>query len=327
MRCLVYSSKEYDRRFLSEAAAGRHELDFLESSLSTKTATLAKGFDAVCCFVNDSVQREELRVLWEQGVKFIALRCAGFNNLDLAYAKQLGFTVARVPAYSPHAVAEHTLGLILSLNRKIHRAYSRVRDNNFALEGLLGFDLFGKTAGVIGTGAIGQCVVRILHGFGCKVLCYDPSPLETMQEIAEYRSLEEVLAISDIVSLHCPLTSATHHLIGSESLQRMKRGVMLINTSRGGLIDTRAVIHSLKSGQLGSLALDVYEEESDLFFQDLSRVVVQDDVFSRLLTFPNVLITAHQAFFTKEALTEIAKITMENLDDFGTGRKNHRTLS
>lgn len=321
MRVAVFSEKSYDRTYLTEANAnGRHELTFFQPHLDASTIALAAGFPAVCVFVNDSLDAAVLRELAANGTRLIALRCAGFNNVDLDAARKLGLTVARVPAYSPHAVAEHTVGLILSLNRKIHRAFNRVREGNFALEGLLGFDLHGKTAGIVGTGKIGLCVTRILAGFGCRLLVHDPYHDPECERLgAKYVSLDELWEQSDIITLHCPLTPQTHHLINAESLSRMKDGVMLINTSRGGLVDTPAAIDALKSGKLGYLGLDVYEEEGDLFFEDLSHTMIQDDVFSRLLVFPNVLITGHQAFFTHEALRNIAETTIENITAFETG--------
>lgn len=320
MRVTVFSTKPYDRRFLDEANArtgGRHELRYIEARLTEESAPLADGAEAVCPFVNDVLARPVLETLAAGGTRLLALRSAGFNHVDLAAAAELGFGVARVPAYSPEAVAEHTIALILSLNRKIHRAYARVREGNFALDGLLGFDLCGRIVGVVGAGKIGLAVARILKGFGCRILVSDPAPLPEVSEIgAELVQLDRLLAESDIVTLHCPLTPDTHHLIDHDALGRLKRGVMLINTGRGALVDTAALIRGLKSGIIGYLGLDVYEEEGDLFFEDLSDQVLQDDVFARLLTFPNVLITGHQAFFTAEAMAEIAKITVENLSTF-----------
>ncbi|MBJ6127466.1 2-hydroxyacid dehydrogenase [Microvirga splendida] len=326
MHVTVFSTKPYDRRFLEEAnARGGHSLSFLEARLSAATSGLAKGAGAVCAFVNDEVNADVLASLSSMGVKLVALRAAGFNNVDLEAARREGITVARVPAYSPHAVAEHTIALILTLNRNIHRAYNRVREGNFALDGLLGFDLAGKTAGVVGTGKIGEVVCRILTGFGCTVLAYDPQPNAACEQMGvRYVPLEELLSLSDIVTLHCPLTPATHHLIDARALARMKRGVMLVNTSRGAVIDTRAVLRGLKDGTIGHLGLDVYEEEADLFFEDLSQRFISDDVFARLLTFPNVLITGHQAFFTGEALANIAETTIENITSFErTGQAAH----
>jgi D-lactate dehydrogenase len=326
MRVAVFSTKPYDRTFLSQAneSAG-HTLRFLETRLSAETAALAAGEEAVCAFVNDELGAGNLETLARGGVRLVALRSAGFNNVDLATAKALGVTVARVPAYSPHAVAEHTVALILTLNRQIHRAYNRVREGNFALDGLLGFDLCGKTAGVVGTGKIGEVVCRILTGFGCRVIAQDKNPNPACEAMGvAYVSREELIATSDLITLHCPLTPQTHHMIDSAAIGRMKRGVMLINTSRGAVIDTRAVLRGLKDGVIGSLGLDVYEEEADLFFEDLSNRFIEDDVFARLLTFPNVLVTGHQAFFTREALAEIARITVANLTEFErAGRPLH----
>lgn len=321
MKTAVFSTKPYDRQYLAAAnAQGRHELHFLEPRLTLETARLAEGFPAVCAFVNDQLGAEVLATLAGGGLKFLALRSAGFNHVDLASAGRLGVRVARVPAYSPYAVAEHTIGLILALNRKLHKAYVRVREGNFSLEGLLGFDLHGRTAGVVGTGKIGAIVARLLAGFGCRLLAHDVAPNAEVEKLgAAYVPLDELFAQSDIITLHCPLTPETHHLINAAAIQRMKPDVMLINTSRGALVDTAAVVRALKDRRIGHLGLDVYEEEADLFFEDLSGQVIQDDVFSRLLTFPNVLITGHQAFFTRNALEKIAATTIENLDAFESG--------
>jgi D-lactate dehydrogenase len=330
MRVAVFSTKPYDRFFLEEAAAGTaHALTFLETSLEAQTTALANGADAICAFVNDRLDASCLAELASLRVRLVALRCAGFNNVDLVRARELGLTIARVPAYSPHAVAEHTLALILTLDRKIHRAYNRVREGNFALEGLLGFDLHGKTVGIVGTGKIGEIVAGILKGFGCELLGYDPFPNPACAALGlRYVSKTELLAASDVITLHCPLTPETRHFIDAEALAMCKRGFMLVNTSRGAVVDTRAVIRGLKDGAVGSLALDVYEEEEDLFFRDLSADVIQDDVFARLLTFPNVLITGHQAFFTREALTSISETTIGNITAFErTGRALHEVKS
>jgi D-lactate dehydrogenase len=317
MRVAVFSAKSHDRLFLAAANGGQHQLEFLEPRLDPDTVRLAAGADAVCVFVNDVLDAAVLQGLAALGVRLVVLRCAGFNNVDLQAAASLRIAVGRVPEYSPHAVAEHAAALVLALNRKTHRAYARVREGNFALEGLLGFDLHGRTAGVVGTGKIGECFLRIMAGFGCRLLAFDPQPSPACLALgASYVPLPELLARSDIVSLHCPLTPKTRHLIDAPALAAMKPGAMLINTSRGGVIDTRAVIDALKARTLGSLGLDVYEEEADLFFRDLSGEVIRDDVFARLLTFPNVLVTGHQGFFTEEALTAIAEITMANLDSF-----------
>jgi len=319
MRVAVFSTKPYDRHSLLEANAQQHEFTFLEARLNATTVPLAQGHDAVCIFVNDAADAEVIGQLASQGVKMIALRCAGFNNVDLAAAENAGIKVGRVPGYSPYAVAEHTVGLMLALNRHIHRAYNRVREANFALEGLLGFDMRGRTVGVVGTGRIGAEVCKIVRGFSCRVLAMDQYVNQELVDLGvEYTDLGNLLRESDIVTLHCPLTPDTHHLIDRNALEKVKRGMMLINTSRGRLLDTRAVLHALKTGQIGYLGLDVYEEEGDLFFEDHSAKVLQDDVFARLLTFPNVLITGHQAFFTQEALARIAEVTHQNLTAFAT---------
>ena len=315
MKVAVFSAKPYDRQFLAQVNQKyAHELKFLDAGLDAQTASLASGFEAVCVFVNDRLDRQTIEILGNQGVKLIALRCAGYNNVDLDAAEEFGLAVVRVPAYSPYAVAEHAIALILTLNRQIHRAYYRVREGNFALNGLLGFDLHGRTVGIIGTGQIGRLTGKILSGFGCRILAYDLFPNQKFaKQFGEYVSLEDLLAQSDIISLHCPLTDDTHHLINTTAIDQMKSGVMLINTSRGGLVDTKAVIRGLKSQQLGYLGLDVYEQEGKLFFEDLSGEIIQDDEFERLLTFPNVIITGHQAFFTAEALNNIAETTLSNI--------------
>ncbi|MDB5817119.1 MAG: 2-hydroxyacid dehydrogenase [Rhizobacter sp.] len=317
MDIAVFSTKPYDRRFLCAAVTDKHQLHFQEARLTADTAVLARGSHAVCAFVNDQVDEAVLQQFEAMGVRLVALRAAGYDNVDLAAAKRLGIVVARVPAYSPEAVAEHTVALILSLNRNIHRAYARVREGNFALDGLLGFNLHGRTIGVVGTGKIGTGVARIMKGFGCKVVAADPyrNP-DCVAMGVEYLPMSDLLAISDVVTLHCPLTPDTHHLIDVAAVIRMKRGAMLINTSRGGMVDTAALVAGLKSGAIGHLGLDVYEEEAALFFEDHSDRVIADDLFERLLTFPNVLITGHQAFFTVEALTAIASTTLGNIDSF-----------
>ncbi|MBX3363533.1 MAG: 2-hydroxyacid dehydrogenase [Phycisphaeraceae bacterium] len=316
MKIAFYSSKPYEKSFL-EAANAAHELVYLDARLSGATAELARGISAVSIFVGDDASAPVLRTLYANGTRLLALRSAGFNHVDVAEAARLGITIARVPAYSPYAVAEHAVGLMLTLNRKFHRAYARVREQNFALDGLMGFDMHGKTAGVIGTGKIGESVCAILRGFGCRVLAFDPEKNPACEALGvQYVPLVELYAMSDIVTLHCPLTPATRHLINAAALTAMKPGVMLINTSRGAVIDTRALIAALKHGHVGSVGLDVYEEEGDLFFKDLSAEVIQDDVFVRLLTFPNVLITAHQGFFTREACEAIAQTTMDNVTGF-----------
>lgn len=330
MRVAVFSAKPYDHTFL-EPAARKHgqTLTFLEPQLNSETAKLAEGFPAICAFVNDIIDSGVVSRLSEFGVKFIALRSAGFNNVDLTAAAKAGLKVVRVPAYSPYAVAEHTIGLILTLNRHIHRAWMRVREGNFSLAGLLGFDLHGSTVGIVGTGEIGVVVATILAGFGCKLLAYDVKPNPKCESLGtKYVSLEELLSKSDIVTLHCPLTPATRYLINAESIARMKPGVMLINTSRGAVIDTRAVITGLKSGQIGYLGIDVYEEEGEFFFEDLSSELIADDVFARLLTFPNVVVTGHQGFFTRNALERIAETTAENLAELeATGSCRNEVLA
>lgn len=321
MRVVVFSSKPHDVEFLTAANEHvGHELTFLEPRLTPETASLADGFPVVCPFVNDQLDRPVLERLAEGGARMLALRSAGTSHVDVPAAMEIGFIVAHVPAYSPHAVAEHTVGMILALNRKLHRAYARVREGNFSLEGLLGFDLHGRTVGVIGTGAIGGAFVRIMLGFGCRVIGFDPMPNDELRTLGvTYLELDELFETSDVVSLHCPLTPATHHLIDARAIDRMKPGVMLVNTSRGGLIDTGAAIDGLKSERIGALGLDVYEEEAGLFFEDLSGRVIQDDVLMRLLTFPNVLVTAHQGFFTREALVDIAETTLANVTAFERG--------
>ena len=324
MKTAVFSARPYDRRFLDEAnqcsAAGQGaEFLYLEAALDIHTAALAQGCDAVCVFVNDCLDAPVLHALKALGVRAVLLRCAGFNNVDITTAQNLGIFVARVPAYSPEAVAEHALALIMTLNRHTHRAYNRVREGNFMLDGLLGRTLHGKTAGIVGTGRIGLATARILNGIGCTVLGADPYPSAEAASVVQMVPLQELLARADIISLHCPLTEQTHHLIDDASLALMKPGAMLVNTSRGGLVDTEAVIRALKSRRLGHLAIDVYEQESALFFQDWSGEIIDDDTFQRLMTFPNVLVTGHQGFFTLEALQEISAITLGNLLDFAAG--------
>jgi D-lactate dehydrogenase len=321
MRVSFFSAKSYDRAsFTSANLHFGHDLVFLEPHLNSQTAALAAGSAAVCAFVNDRIEAAVLDTLAAAGVRLVALRSAGFNNVDLRRASALGITVARVPAYSPHAVAEHAVTLILGLNRKLPRAFARVRDGNFTLEGLLGFDLHGRTVGIVGTGKIGTVFAGIMKGFGCRLLAVDQFPNEACRSLGvQYVDRDALFAGSDIISLHCPLTPETHHIIDGASISRMKRGVMIINTGRGALVDTPAVINGLKSGKIGFLGLDVYEEEEALFFEDHSGLVIQDDVFMRLLSFPNVIVTAHQAFFTEEALRNIAETTLTNITAFETG--------
>lgn len=313
----LFSVKPYDRRGferIADESSSALDIEYLEARLSEQTAPLANGSAAVCAFVNDDLGEQVLERLASGGTTLVAMRCAGYNNVDLVAARRLGITVVRVPAYSPNAVAEHTIALMLGLNRNIHRAHARVRDGNFSLDGLVGFDMAGKTAAVIGTGRIGAIVARLLWHLRCDVLAVDPTQDEHLLELGvTYTSLDDALGRADIVTLNCPLIEATHHLIDTDSLARMKRGAMLVNTGRGGLVDADAVVDALKSGHLGSVALDVYEEEGDLFFEDRSDEIIGDDVFARLLTFPNVLITAHQAFLTREALAAIAATTLDNV--------------
>lgn len=316
-----FDTKPYDREPMT-AVAGDVAFLFHEFRLTSETASLSSNAVAVCGFVNDRLDRPCLQQLAACGVRHVALRCAGFNNVDLVAAHEAGLVVTRVPAYSPHAVAEHTVALVLTLNRRIHRAFARVREQNFSLAGLVGFDLYGKTCGIIGTGRIGRVAAEIFRGFGMRVVAYDPFPKSDWAATREvdYLPLEEVLADSDILSLHIPLTSETQHLINADTVRLLKPGAMLVNTSRGKLIDTTAVIESLKRGHLGGLAIDVYEEEEGIFFEDLSGQVLQDDELSRLLVFPNVLVTAHQAFLTREALAEIARVTVTNINRVARGK-------
>jgi len=320
MKIAMFSTKPYDERsFQSADGAHEHQWEFFPDLLTPQSASKAAGFDAVCAFVNDDLSAPTLEILAAGGTKYIAMRCAGFDRIDLDKARELGFLTGRVPAYSPHAVAEHALALLQTLNRQTHRANERIHANNFALEGLLGFDLYGKTFGVVGTGKIGICMVRIALGLGCRVLAYDPYPNPDIQTMGAHKvELPELLAQSDIVSLHCPLSPQTLHLINAESLSSMKRGAFLINTSRGGLIDTRAAIDAVQSGQLGALGIDVYENESALFFEDRQGQPLTDELFARLISFPNVLVTGHQAFFTREALNNIAQTTLANLNGWET---------
>jgi len=321
MKIAVFSTYQYDEDFLSRFNTG-HELSFFKAALTEETVKLAEGFDAICIFVNDRVGADIIKTLYKGGVKLIVLRCAGFNNVAIETANELDIPVLRVPAYSPEAVAEHALALILTLNRKTHKAYNRVREGNFSLEKLMGFNLYGHKVAVIGTGNIGKAFCKILKGFGCLISAYDPYPSVELQELGvKYGTLQETLNDADIVALHCPLTETTKHLINEETLKLFKEGAMLINTSRGALVDTKAVIEALKTGQLGYLGLDVYEQESTLFFHDHSENVIQDDLITRLISFPNVLITSHQGFFTKEAMEEIAQITFKNVDAFVNGEE------
>ncbi len=326
MKIAFFSTKSYDREFFNRYVSA-HKIIYFEAQLNAQTVNLAAGCSAVCVFVNDKLNKDVITALYKLGVRLIALRCAGFNNVDLDAANANNIKVVRVPAYSPHAVAEHAVALILTLNRKTHKAYNRVRDGNFSLERLTGFDLFEKNVGVVGTGKIGQAFCNIMLGFGCKVLAFD---LLENKELAakgvEYLPLIDVFTKSDIISLHCPLNEQTKHIINEQTIAIMKDEVMLINTSRGALIDTPTVIEALKKGKIAYLGLDVYEQEEKLFFNDLSENVIQDDMIMRLLSFPNVLITSHQGFFTEEALTQIAQTTLGNIDDFEAGQQLKNTV-
>ncbi len=329
MKILVYSARSYDQQFLEKANQENLCIfHFTEAQLKPDSVVMAKNFDAVCCFVNDDLSKTVLERLASFGIRLVLLRCTGFNNVDLECAEKLNITVMRVAKYSPYSVAEFTVGLMLNLNRKIHRAYNRVKEENFLLDGLLGFDMHGKTVGILGTGKIGTVVGRILsQGFGMRVLAHDMVENPEVKEYGgTYVKLDELLKLSDIVTLHLPLTPDTYHLINEERLAMMKKGAMLINTSRGAIIDTRALIESLRSKHLGAAGLDVYEEEGDIFYKNLSGQIIDDEVFLLLLTFPNVIVTGHQAYFTKEALTHIAETTIKNVKDFLANRSNENVL-
>lgn len=320
MRVAFFSAKSFDRYYFERFNGQNHEIVFFEAPLRKATTNLAQGFECICVFVNDEVDAEVIQQLANQGVKLIALRCAGFNNVDLDACNKYDITVVRVPKYSPEAVAEHAVALILTLNRKTHKSYNRVREHNFALENLEGFDLNGKTVGVIGTGYIGRIFCKIMLGFGCRILACDPNPSDDLKNTGvHYVDLDQLLSESHIISLHCPLSTKTHHLIDKTAFGKMRDGVMLINTSRGALINSKNAISALKSGRLGYLGIDVYEQEDNLFFIDLSDSIIQDDVITRLMTFPNVLVTAHQGFFTREALEEITTTTLSNISAFENG--------
>lgn len=323
MKVAFFDTHQFERKiFERENEKLGHSITFFETRLTEQTANLAAQYPCVCAFVNDRLDSRTLNSISANGTQLIALRSAGFNHVDMRVACDLGLHVVRVPEYSPHAVAEHAVALIMSLNRKIHRAYSRVREGNFSLDGLVGFDLYKKTVGVIGTGKIGAVFAKILAGFGCQVLANDRVQNSNLLKAGiEYVNLDELLRKSDIISLHVPLTPETRHIIDENALARTKAGVMLINTGRGALIDTRALIQSLKSGHIGYAGLDVYEEEEGVFFENLSDQILQDDQLARLLTFPNVLLTSHQAFLTKEALGNIAHTTLQNISDFEKGQQ------
>jgi D-lactate dehydrogenase len=323
MKIAFFSSKNYDRQSFNEANENyHHEFTFFDSQLNSDTAILAENYPAVCMFVNDIADAPTLDILASGGTRLLALRSAGYNTVDLQHARELGIKIVHVPAYSPYAVAEHAVALVLTLNRKTHKAFNRVRDDNFALDGLLGFDLQGCTVGVIGTGKIGMIFAGIMNGFGCSILGYDAYPNNSFEKIghAKYVRLPDLLASSDIISLHCPLLPATHHLINQETIALMKPGVMLINTSRGALVDTVAAIEGIKSRKIGYLGIDVYENEEELFFEDHSNSIIQDDTFQLLQSFSNVLITAHQGFFTRNALEAIATTTLANITEFEAGK-------
>lgn len=318
MKIAMFSSKPYDQTFFNSMNTSfQYELTYFSVHLNEETASLAHEFPCVCVFVNDTLNAEVITQLKKGKTRLIALRSAGFNHVDLKAARDMGMTVVRVPAYSPHAVAEHTIALMLTLNRKIHRAYTRVREGNFSLDGLMGFDIFGKTIGIVGTGKIGSITASILQGFGAHVIAYDPYPDDRLKTKGiHYVTVEVLLRTSDIISFHCPLLPETHHFIHANNIDLLKNNVMIINTSRGAVLDAKAIIQGLKNQKIGSLGLDVYEEESALFFEDLSDTIIQDDIFARLLTFPNVVITGHQAFFTKEAMENIAQTTLINIQAF-----------
>ncbi|MDF7668071.1 2-hydroxyacid dehydrogenase [Orbaceae bacterium ESL0727] len=322
IKVAVFSSKHYDKEHLQIANKKfGFEIEYYEHKLSHKTAITAKGFDAVCVFVNDEVDEKTLKELHALGIKILALRCAGFDNVDLAAAKKLGITVVRVPAYSPEAVAEHAVALMMTLNRRTHKAYQRTRDANFSLDGLTGFNMHGRTAGVIGTGKIGQAMIRILNGFGMHVLAYDPFPSDKVVQLgAQYVELDELYAKSDVITLHCPMSPENYHLLNEASFAKMKDGVMIINTSRGQLLDSKAAIDALKAQKIGALGMDVYERERDLFFEDNSNDVVLDDVFRRLSACHNVIFTGHQAFLTQEALLNISDTTLTNIRELMEGK-------
>jgi D-lactate dehydrogenase len=321
MKTAVFSARRYDKTMLTRAnATAGHELRFLEDRLTASTALLATGCEAVCVFVNDTVDAEVLAILAGQGTRLVATRSTGYNQIDAEAAAQLGMAVVRVTDYSPYSVAEFAVGLLLAVNRKIARASVRTREGNFDLDGLMGFDLHGKTVGVIGTGKIGTIFARIMTGFGCTVVGHDRYPSAAFEALGgRYVSVDELLACSDVVSLHCPLTDETRHIVDAASLARAKRGSILVNTSRGGLVDTEAATEALKTGQLGGLAIDVYEQEASLFFQDLSSTIICDDVIQRLVSFPNVIVTGHQAFFTEEAIGQIMQTTIDSISAFERG--------
>lgn len=318
MKIAVFGTQFYEEEYFNKYNIGnQHELVFFKESLNSKTTHLAKGFKAVCVFVTDTIDKNCIEKLAEIGVKLIDLRCAGYNNIDLESAKDNDIIVLRVPAYSPQAIAEQSVALILTLNRKTHKAYNQVRENNFSLQNLMGFNLYGKTIGVVGTGKIGRSFCNIMLGFGCKIIAYDIKENDDLkQKGVHYKTYDEFLSTSDIISIHCPLTPKKKHLFNTKAFEKLKKGTMIINTSRGAIINAEDAIIALKKEQIGYLGMDVYEKESAIFFKDCSQTVIQDDVFERLLSFNNVLITPHQAFYTEEAVSEISKITLKNFTDF-----------
>lgn len=320
MKILFYGTKNYDEQFFERLLPEFPEIQmkFIEANIHEETAWLARGYDAICAFVNADLGRDVMEVLHETGVKLILMRCAGYNNVDLETAKKYGIRILRVPSYSPEAVAEHAMALALTANRRTHKAYIKCRENNFALNGLMGVTLYGKTAGIVGTGKIGQAMARICRGFGMKVIGYDAYPNDAL-DFLEYVSLEELLKRSDLISLHCPLTDDTHHLINEETISQMKDGVILVNTSRGGLIKTEDLINGIRDHKFFAVGLDVYEEETDFVYEDMSERIMPHSTMARLLSFPNVMLTSHQGFFTEEALSAIARITLENARDYMEG--------
>lgn len=317
-RIAFFDTKQYDREWFDKLEKN-FEIKYFEEKLNPENADLAAGFDGVIAFVNDTINSKTIKILAENGVKLLAMRCAGYNNINFKAAHEYDLTVLRVPVYSPYAVAEHTMALLLSLNRKIHKAYNRTRDFNFSISGLTGFDLNGKTIGVIGTGKIGQIFIKICQGFGMRVLAYDPYPIENAS--FEYTDLDTIYSEADAISLHCPLTKETHHILNKKAFEKMRRNVYIINTSRGGLIDSEALLEALKSRKIAGAGLDVYEEEAELFFEDFSNTIVNDDILARLVSLPNVVLTSHQAFLTDEALMNIAEITIANIEDYFSGKE------
>ncbi len=328
MKILFYDAKSYDISSFEEAlkAFPQVEIEYIKSDLDSRTATLAKGFDAVCAFVSSNVSAETLSILHARKVGLVLMRCAGYNNVDLNKAKELGIRIMCVPGYSPEAVAEHAMALALACNRRLHKAYNKVRENDFSLSGLMGFNFHQKTAGIIGTGKIGAAMCRICRGFGMRVIAYDLYPNESLKEYVEYLSLEEVLAQSDLISLHCPLLDSTKHIINIDTIKQMKDGVILVNTSRGGLVKTTDLIEGIRMHKFAGVGLDVYEEETNNVFEDRSDEILEDSTTARLLSFPNVMITSHQGFFTKEALSNIAETTLQNALDYRDGRESRNDV-